>query len=265
MKGKLIDNNSSNLTIIFQSAGRISIELFDNILEGKAETNEVKKAHEKYTWFKFSNDVYSDYYYIEDYYSESYGWYMFDKGKSIFNDINKEITELIKKKGYKNVTTYGSSKGGTGALLFGLINPLINNVFSLVPQIHVIKYINKKLPKYKKLFFPEENQEIENYFEQIFFNEDLYLEKNIQDTNLFFYTGINDEQVEDLLKLFHSLEKRNINNNIIINSSFKKHNDIVMDNVPFIKSALKIITTHKKMQGPRLREITSNVLILKDR
>lgn len=60
------------------------------------------------------------------------------------------------------------------------------------------------------------------------------------------------------------LEKRNINNNIIINSSFKKHNDIVMDNVPFIKSALKIITMHKKMQGPRLKQITSNVLLLKD-
>ncbi|MDU0452556.1 hypothetical protein [Staphylococcus chromogenes] len=265
MKGTLIDNNSSNLTIVFQSAGRISIELFDKILEGKALNSEVKQAHEKYTWFKFSKDNYSDYYYIEDYYSESYGWYMFDKGRSIFEEINQDITELIKNRNYINVTTYGSSKGGTAALLFGLINPLINNVFSLVPQIHVIKYIDKKLPKYKKLFFPEENKEIENYFEEIFFNEDLYLENNIKNTNLFFYTGINDEQFDDLLKLFHLLEKKNINNNIIINSSFKKHNDIVMDNVPFIKSALKIITLQKIMQGPRLRRITSNVLLLKDK
>lgn len=115
---------------------------------------------------------------------------MFDKGKSIFNEINKDITELIKKKNYKNVTTYGSSKGGTAALLFGLINPLINNVFSLVPQIHVIKYIDKKLLKYKKLFFPEENKEVEKYFEEIFFNDDLYLEKNIKDTKLFSIQGL---------------------------------------------------------------------------
>ncbi|MGW7924723.1 hypothetical protein [Staphylococcus xylosus] len=263
LNGKFVDNNSTKLTIVFQSAGRISHNLFDKILYGEATKEEVKKAHEKYTWFKFSNDQYSDYYFVEDYYSKSYGWYMFDEGNNIIHEINNSLTELIHSKNYETVTTYGSSKGGTAALLYGLINPNINNVFSLVPQVHVVKYINQKLLKYKTLFFPDENNE--GYFDNIFFDKDLYDEENIKDTNIYFYTGINDEQFEDLLELYKLLDDLKCNNNIIINSSLKLHNDIVMDNTPFIKSALKIITNGAVMKGPRLKRVTSNVLLLKDK
>ncbi|WP_206749072.1 hypothetical protein, partial [Staphylococcus shinii] len=61
------------------------------------------------------------------------------------------------------------------------------------------------------------------------------------------------------------LDDLKCNNNIIINSSLKLHNDIVMDNTPFIKSALKIITNGAVMKGPRLKRVTSNVLLLKDK
>ncbi|MFT3658936.1 hypothetical protein [Staphylococcus ureilyticus] len=185
--GKLIENNSENLTIIFQSAGRISHDLFDRILEGYSVEDEVKSAHEKYTWFKFSNENYSDYYFIEDYYSKSYGWYMFDEGENIIEKINSELTNLIISKGYKNVTTYGSSKGGTAAILYGLINPYINNVFSLVPQVHVIKYIDKKLSKYKSLFFPPNKMMNEDYFENIFLTM-IYIQKNLLEILIFIFT-----------------------------------------------------------------------------
>ncbi|AYU54380.1 hypothetical protein [Staphylococcus debuckii] len=265
LKGLLVNNNSKNLTIIFQSAGRISKDLFERILNGSASYEEVKSAHEKYTWFKFSNYKYSDYYFVEDYFSQSYGWYMFDGGKSIINEFNEELSRFIKDRGYKNVTTYGSSKGGTAALLYGLINPNINNVFSLVPQVYTIKYINLKLSKYKRLFFPKDNPENEEYFDKIFFNEEIYSDKVISDTNIYIYTGINDEQFEDLLPLHQLLDKKVCNNNIIINSSMKGHNNIVMDNVPFINSALKIITLNQVMKGPRLKRVNSNVLLLKDK
>lgn len=156
-------------------------------------------------------------------------------------------------------------KGGTAALLYGLINPYINNVFSLVPQVHVVKYIDNKLSKYKSLFFPLNYEEKEDYFENIFFNQDLYIEENFTNTNIYFYTGVNDEQFEDLLELHQLLDSKQCNNNIIINTSLKTHNRIVTENVPFIKSALKIITNHRFMRGPRLKRINNNVLLLKDK
>lgn len=265
LHGKLVNNNSSKLTIVFQSAGRISHNLFNKILNEEASYNEVKEAHEKYTWFKFSNDSYSDYFFIEDYYSKSYGWYMFDEGESVINEINEDITDLINSKKYETVTTYGSSKGGSAALLFGIINPKIDNVFSLVPQVHVIKYINEKLSKYKELFFPKDNNHLESYFENIFFDDEIYNQKDLSQTEIYFYTGVNDEQFEDLLELHKLLDEKKCNNNIIINTSLKLHNGIVMDNVPFIKSALKLITNDKLMKGPRLKRINSNVLLLKDK
>lgn len=265
LKGLLVDNNSKNLTIIFQSAGRISKDLFDRILNGSASYEEVKSAHEKYTWFKFSKYKYSDYYFVEDYFSQSYGWYMFDGGKSIINEFNEELSRFIKDKKYENVTTYGSSKGGTAALLYGLINPNINNVFSLVPQVHAVKYIDLKLSKYKSLFFPNNSIDDEEYFDKIFFNDEIYSNKVTTGTNIYIYTGINDEQFDDLLPLHQLLDEKDCNNNIIINSSMKGHNNIVMDNVPFINSALKIITLNNVMRGPRLKRINSNVLLLKDK
>ncbi|WP_239372217.1 XcbB/CpsF family capsular polysaccharide biosynthesis protein [Mammaliicoccus sciuri] len=53
----------------------------------------------------------------------------------------------------EHVVLYGGSKGGTGALIYGIKSELINNVFSFVLEIHAVDYIDKKLPDYKKLFF----------------------------------------------------------------------------------------------------------------
>ncbi|MBO1218482.1 hypothetical protein [Mammaliicoccus sciuri] len=265
MEYKLVSNNKKDLIIIFQSAGRIPKETFEKILRNDVSKSEVKKLHEKYTWFKFSEYDYVDYLYLEDFYSSSYGWYMFDAGHSIIDELNKELYDFIIKNEYKNVTAYGSSKGGTGALIYGIKNKLINNVFSLVPQIHAVDYIDKKLSDYKKLFFPDGDKKTENYFNSIFFNPDMYNEKNCENTNIFLYTGVGDEQFNETLEFNKYLNNKNINNNIIINSSLKKHNEIVMDNVPFVRSALKLIALRKEMKGPRLYNIDDNILILRDK
>ncbi|WP_192978114.1 hypothetical protein [Mammaliicoccus vitulinus] len=265
MDYKLVNNNKKDLIIIFQSAGRIPKETFERITNNDVSKDEVKKLHEKYTWFKFSEFDYVDYLFLEDYYSKSYGWYMFDSGRSIIEELNKELHEFISKKNYKNVTAYGSSKGGTGALIYGIKNPLINNVFALVPQIHAVDYIDQKLSAFKKLFFPNDDKTTENYFNNIFFNEELYQESNYRNTNIYVYTGVGDEQFNEALKFNKYLNDKNINNNIIINSSLKRHNEIVMDNVPFVRSALKLVALEKVMKGPRLYNIDDNILILKDK
>ncbi|PTJ55382.1 hypothetical protein BU006_13515, partial [Mammaliicoccus sciuri] len=74
----------------------------------------------------------------------------------------------------EHVVLYGGSKGGMGALIYGIKNKLINNVFSLVPQIHAVDYIDKKLSDYKKLFCPDGDKRTESYFNSIFFNPDMY-------------------------------------------------------------------------------------------
>ena len=263
--GKLVSNNSKMLIIIFQSAGRITDEMFEGIKDGRISENEIEEAHKKYTWYKFSEKNYADYLFIEDYFSQSYGWYMVDAGKSIIDDFNEELENFIKSKGYTSVTSFGSSKGGTGALLYGLMNPKIDNVYALVPQVHAVTYIEKHYAPFKSLFFPDNDKEVETYFNEIFFNESIYKEENYSNTNIYLYTGIGDEQYKETLQLNQFLSKKVKNNNIIINSSSKSHTPIVMDNIPFIRSGLKLIANRAPMEGPRLSNIREDILLLRDK
>ncbi|WP_201627273.1 hypothetical protein [Psychrobacter immobilis] len=265
IKYKLINNNRKELVIVFQSAGRITLELFDKIINNDVELSEVKKAHEKYSWYKLKENTYVDYLYLEDFYSKSYGWYMFDEGNSIIDKLNLHLERFIIDNKYKKVTAFGSSKGGTGALLYGIKNPYINRVFSVVPQIHSVQYIDTYFEKYKKLFFPKDDIDNEEYFNNIFYNEDLYCEENYRNTSVYIYTGVGDEQFQAALDFNNFLGKKNIDNNIIINSSQKKHTPIVMDNVPFVRSALKIIHNGDVMRGPRLFNVDRRSYILKDK
>lgn len=129
IKGKLINNNSRNLVIVFQAVGVLSKEDFEEIINNRVTQDEVSIKHQKYSWYKFGNVDYADYFFIEDRFSSSYGWYMIDSGKSVINEFNKELEKFIVENGYNSVTAFGSSKGGSGALLYGLINPRINRVF----------------------------------------------------------------------------------------------------------------------------------------
>lgn len=262
---KLINNNKKELVIIFQSAGRITTELFEKIISNNVDLSEVKKAHESYSWYKLKENKYVDYLYLEDFYSKSYGWYMFDEGKSIIDRLNMQLEQFIIKNGYKRVTAFGSSKGGTGALLYGIKNPYIDNVFSVVPQIHSVQYIDTYFKKYKKLFFPDSCLETEEYFNNIFYNENIYCEENYKNTKVYIYTGVGDEQFQEALHFNTFLGKKSIDNNIIINSSHKKHTPIVMDNVPFVRSALKIIHNRDVLRGPRLFNVDRRSYILKDK
>lgn len=266
IKGKFINNNSENLVIVFQAVGVLTKEDFEYIVDGKLSKEDLVKKHQKYSWYKFSETDYADYFFIEDRLSNSYGWYMIDSGKSVIQEFNKELEKLITEKGYKSVTAFGSSKGGSGALLYGLINPKIDKVFSLVPQIRPIDYIKKYLDKYKGLFFPHENMELEEYFNNIFFNEELYKEGNHINTKVYLYTGVGDEQYKPALEFNKFLsEKIGNKSNIIINTSLKKHNEIVTENVPFVKSALKLIATDSEMKGPRISNIRDNIMLLRDK
>lgn len=94
----------------------------------------------------------------------------------------------------------------------------------------------------------------------------MYKEGNHINTKVYLYTGIGDEQYKPVLEFNQFLsEKIGSKSNIIINTSLKKHNPIVIENVPFVRSALKLIATDSEMKGPRLSNIRDNILLLRDK
>lgn len=258
---KEVKNGSDKLVIVFQSAGRLSTEVLDKIIDNKISEEEVIKCHQKYNWMKLSRNKYADFLYIEDYYSRSYGWYMVNEGKLIIEQINNEISEYIKKNNYKEVTTFGSSKGGTAALLYGIINKNINNVFALVPQIEVITYLDTYMKKYKKLLFPNKDEKFENMLNNIFFNEKLY---SIFNSNIYIYTGVNDNEFNNAIKLDNYIKHNYRNINTIVNISNKKHTPLVVDNTEFIYEMLESIVCKRKIQNKNVLKLSKGMFLYKD-
>ncbi|WP_257009365.1 hypothetical protein [Bacillus sp. 7884-1] len=189
---------------------------------------------------------------------------MVDSGKNIIAELNQGLTQFIEDNNYKVVTTYGSSKGGTGALLYGLLNPKINNVFSLVPQVHSIKYIEKHMKRYKSLFFPTPDPQFEQYIDNIFFEPDLYKSENCYNTTIHLYTGLEDEQFNETVQLSKFLKSKVKGNNMIINTSSKRHTPLVMDNLDFIFNLINAITMKQKVSEKKLIKLGSGLSLFKD-
>lgn len=260
---ELVCNNSKQLIILFQSAGRIPKEVLDKLLIGEVSTSEINNYHKKYNWFDFTQNEEYDYLFIEDFYNNSYGWYMIDNSNIIIQKINQSLLELINNNGYENVIAFGSSKGGTAALLYGLINPKINRVFSVVPQINSIKYIHKHMNKYKNLILRNAPESTLKEIDNIFYNDNIINNKHSKDTNIYIYTGIKDDQFNELVKLNKDvLCKKRVT--LIINNSLKKHTKLVTENYEFIKNMLYSIASSKKVEEQRLINIANRMYLLND-
>lgn len=243
MIGKYINNNSKEIIIIFQSAGRIPIGDLKKILTNEVTEETIRNHHKRHTWVKFANNnPQFDYIFVEDYYSKCYGWYMIDSGKIIIDDINKNLDEFFMDKSYDKVIAYGSSKGGTAALLYGIINKYITHVFSLVPQIEVSTYFNRYYRAYKKLFFGttelEKNENVRK--NEYILNNFLYDKSNDvlnKQTQFIIYTGPNDKQFKQLMTFYNKIKDAD-NLKIVINMSNDVHDSLVFENLDFIYNIL---------------------------
>lgn len=182
----------------------------------------------------------------------------------IHKEFNEELEKLLSQFNYKNVITFGSSKGGYGALLYGLINSRVNTIFTLVPQINAVDYIDSHYSKWKKLFFPKEDLVLENKVNNVLYSEELYTtrEKDLKNKNLYLYTGIGDEQYKNQMAFHDFLEGKLRNNNIIVNSSDENHGEIVVDNQDFIYAMLKALYRRERVKSNRLRFIRKGLFIL---
>lgn len=237
LHGMHLQNGSDILVLVFQNAAKPLNDAIHGVFLNEINQEQIAEMHERYTWMKFSKRVQTvDYLFIKDHFSSVYGWYFVDHGKMIHEKLNQELTEFIQKHGYKKVIAFGSSKGGTGALLYGLLNPYITDVFSLVPQIYVADFINTLCPKEKSLFFAEDER-FENQVNQIFYSPSIY-QANLK-CNLNFYTGLNDIQFDALVQYRFFLQEQGVKSQLFINRSEERHTRLVNQYTPFIFAVLE--------------------------
>lgn len=262
LHGKHLQNGSDVLVLVFQNAAKPLNDAIPGVFLNEISQKQIAEMHERYTWMKFSERVQvADYLFIKDHFSSIYGWYFIDHGKMIYTKLNQELTNFIQQHGYKKVIAFGSSKGGTGALLYGLLNPHITDVFSLVPQIHVSDFINTLCQAEKSLFFAEDEQ-FEKQVNQFFYSPSLYQTKS--ECNLNFYTGLNDIQFEALVQYRLFLQEHGVKSQLFINRGEEKHTRLVNQYTSFIFAVLEdLIRREKKRTEKTSVQVESGVHLLK--
>lgn len=252
MSNKFIDNNSDNLIIVFQSAGRVPLEVIKSYLQNETTEKEIAEYHKKYNFYNFQKYIgQADYYYIEDHYSGIYGWYVSDFGKSVIEKIQEEIKKVATKKHYKIVMTFGSSKGGSGAIIHGLVSPYVNKVVALVPQINMTSYLDKHMPFLESLIFRDETNEINRVTMSNLSNFINFMDIKTKKT-VFLYTGVLDEQFNDLMAFLNNLTNKLVSTTLIVNTEKKKHSPIVTDNIEFIRELINNIISNKRTTNKNL-------------
>lgn len=228
-EGKHIQNGSSTLVVVMQGAfTKINQDYADKVSAGSIPSEAVKKVHQYYHFMKLSQrGLSADFFYLEDYYSGLYGWYLFDNGRFIYEEISQHLTKMIQQHGYTRVILIGSSKGGAGAVTLGLTNPYIDDVFCLVPDltISVHPFGNSG----KKLFFggdPDFEAQVMRFFktEQPF----AHLEEKKKNVQFHFFTGVRDYGFQAISQFRRVLtEKYGINNHLMIMPTPEAHSPLI--------------------------------------
>ncbi|MBC1358510.1 hypothetical protein HCA63_05705 [Listeria booriae] len=263
LHGKHLINGSKTLVIVFQNAAKPLNDAIPDIYSGKVTQEEVAEMHERYTWMKFAERVpKADYFFVKDHFSSVYGWYFMDHGTFIHEAFNEALTTFIKQHGYKRVIAFGSSKGGTGALLYGVMNPLITDVLSLIPQIHVGRFINRLCPDEKALFYGN-TPGFEKQVDEFLFADKLYA--GYKNTKLYLYSGIFDIQFEALLRYQTFLTKKGIASELLLNRSDERHTRLVNQYTTFIYGALEdLIDQSENRMDQQAIKIAPSVRVLKE-
>lgn len=262
LHGKHIQNGNKTLIIVFQNAAKPLNDAIPAIYADMMAQHEVAKLHARYTWMKFAtNFPEADYLFIQDHFSKCYGWYFIDGGKFVHEALNQELTSLIQKYQYEKVIAFGSSKGGTGALLYGLINPLITHVFSLVPQIYVADYLQVLCPNEKHLFLGSDPHFSEQV-NQFFFKEAITNRKS--KAAIYLYTGTNDIQYVPLVKYHQFLKEHGVDSHLVVNDAEDRHTQLVNQYTAFIYNVLKNMTRSKQYAGEKqLIEVDRHTYLLR--
>ncbi|MBA3925489.1 hypothetical protein [Listeria rustica] len=233
-EGKHINKGSDTVIIVFQGAfTKLNKDYADQIVAGTVTQESVKAEHSRYHFYKLSEQFSEpDFFFIEDYYSHLYGWYMFDHGNLIIQEFNNKLSEFICKHNYKEVILIGSSKGGVASILYGLINPYVTKIFGMVPDLNISTAPYGESGK--KLFFNNDTNFEDNVkdFSSLLSNYPV----TIENKKFYYYTGIRDYGFRQLIELNKYLCKDDrYDSHLIIMPTADTHS-------PLLKGHINLIT-----------------------
>lgn len=198
-----INNNSDKLLIVFSSVHKFDVN------------SNITNLNNGYSWFNhFKNQSQFDVLFISDNLFPPYGWYCLSGEVSTIKYINKFITNFIEQNSYKNVHAFGTSKGGTGALLYGILNDNIDVVITGIPIIAVKDYIQYHVDRHQHFehFYGEfvassEADKFNHLFDELESDKPVYFIATEGDGHYNHHRNFIDNKKITNMKVFLDIEK----------------------------------------------------------
>lgn len=131
------DNGSDKLIVVFNGS--------TDVIHDYGNRDYVSKLRNKQCFVEIKENKDNNYLFIQDSFSELYGFYIQHFNHLIFWNLNDKLSEFIIKNKFdpQNVTAIGNSKGATAALLYSINNENIGNSFVINPILDFVEYFEK--------------------------------------------------------------------------------------------------------------------------
>lgn len=171
----------------------------------------------------------------DDFYNDSAYYLCKEMDFSIEKSVYELILYKLKSLGFSknDCTLYGSSKGGTAALFFG-IKYNFENIVSSIPQSKIGSYLSGNKPsnpvpmKNAEFIMGNINAEKIDFLDSLLFN--LIKKDNSTRRNIYIITSESDEQYQDhILPLNKAISEKNYSNYNLIEAKslfIEKHTDV---------------------------------------
>lgn len=229
LQGEHIKNHSDTLVVILQGVFTKTNEAYaDKVVRGEISDQAVKTLHGYYHFRKVSErNKERDYFYLQDYYSSLYGWYLFDHGRFIYQELSFALSKFIQEHDYRHVYVVGSSKGGAGAIILALHCPEVEKVFTMVPDLKIST--DAFGASGRALFFnndPIFEKQVKTIFEnQMILNE---LEGRDKKPTFFYFTGVRDYGFKAITNFHRKLqEKFEIESHLLVMPTPEPHSPLI--------------------------------------
>ena len=180
----------------------------------------------------------------------------FDVEETVIQLIESVMKKLKIKK--ENVITFGSSKGGTSALYYGL-KYNFGHIIAGAPQTKIATYLNKYRPEMLEYMIGDFSQEKVDYVDCLVLNQ----VKSPCSSEITMLTSKSDAQYEPhIIPLLEAFERENIDATVVYEPRVQKHKDIATYFPDFLEQHIqRIIHKKYKLTHPSF-ERTSNSLSL---
>ncbi|WP_426940671.1 hypothetical protein ACQCPO_30770 (plasmid) [Bacillus mycoides] len=189
--------------------------------------------------------------YIKDDHGLAGDYYLGLNGKL---DTKDAVLELLKKKIVEygilreNIITFGFSKGGYAALMFGFELGAAN-IITAVPQFDLWSWISKYKPFLDYILPEKPSQKDKEYYANYLKN---VIETSINKPNVYVVTSHNDNTYNDHIpQLIKTLEGKGIKPKIHHNDEYvvTRHNNVVVNSMNEILAILSVVLSDKDIRN----------------